>query len=386
VSNIPPLVEAGSQLKPAELQRYSRQLLLPSIGVIGQRRLKNARVLVLGAGGLGSPVLQYLAAAGVGTLGVLDDDVVDVSNLHRQLLHTTDAVGEQKVRSAATALRSINPLVSVVEHDERLTVDNAARLISAYHLVIDGMDTFDSRYIANDAAAAAGIPYVWGSVLGFDGQVSVFWDAAPGGGIDLRDLFPTRPDDADQDTCSSVGVLGPLCATVGGMMAAEAIKLIVGAGEVAIGRVLVADALDATWREIPLHRSAERVAERASARSAGSSATVRPVVPLRPGRAPAIAAATLPYLVEDAEAAGSVVTIVDVREDDERAALPAVDGALVLPFGAFMRGVRPEVSDHDDPIVLYCATEKRSSIAATMLRDEGWSNACYVAGGVLALI
>ena len=379
MTGLSPLVEPGPPLDPAATRRYARQLLLPEIGVVGQRRLQNARVLVLGAGGLGSPVVTALAASGVGTLGVVDDGLVEESNLHRQTLHATDAIGRRKVDSAVSSVARLNPLVTVVPLAERLDDDSAARLLDGWDLVVDGMDTFSSRYAADAAAAAAGIPLVWGSVLGFDGQVSVFWSRAPGGPIGLRDLHPDQRGTVD--TCSTVGVLGPLCTAVGGMMAAEAIKLIVGAGTPALGRVLVVDALDATWREIALRPAGETSV--AHSRASGSDST-------GPGPAEASPVSALPVAVPSAAApsaaapsaaapsapspsAGGSSALLDVREDDERAAEPGPAGSVGFGFTRLLDGERPDIP-RDAAIGVFCASGRRARAAADLLADGGWTH------------
>ncbi|MHA7985127.1 ThiF family adenylyltransferase [Rathayibacter sp. CAU 1779] len=259
-----PLVTPARALTPTESERTARQLTLHAIGDEGQRRLANARVLVLGAGGLGGPALLALAAAGVGTLGIVDDDVVEASNLQRQLAHGVADVGRSKVDSAADAIARIAPECRVHRHRERFDEFTAPHLVADYDLVLDGTDDFATRYAADAAAATAGIPLVWAVVLGFDAQVTVFWahpnDGSPG--VRLTDLFPVQPAD-DGATCSVAGVLGPLTAQVGSLMAAEAVKLITGAGRPLFGRILVVDALRATFREVPL-RSAGRLPDRSS--------------------------------------------------------------------------------------------------------------------------
>ena len=246
---LPPLVEPGAELSREEVNRYSRHLLIPNMGVSGQRRLKNAKVLVIGAGGLGSPTLLYLAAAGVGTLGVIDFDRVDESNLQRQVIHTVDSIGELKVESARQAIARLNPLVKVIAHSDRLEADMAVELFSRYDLILDGTDNFATRYLVNDACILADKPYVWGSIFRFEGQASVFWENAPGGrGLNYRDLYPEPPPPELAPSCSEGGVLGVLCAAIASIMATEAIKLLTGIGDPLLGRLMVYDALDMSYR------------------------------------------------------------------------------------------------------------------------------------------
>ena len=258
--SLDPLVEPAADLTAAEVERYSRHLIIPEIGAIGQRRLKNARVLVIGAGGLGSPALLYLAAAGVGTLGIIDDDDVDLSNLQRQVIHGVADVGRPKIESARDAIAALNPLVDVRLHNVRLDASNALELFAGYDLILDGADNFATRYLVNDAAAILGKPYVWGSIFRFDGQVSVFWEKH---GPTYRDLYPEAPPAGSVPSCGEGGVFGMLCAAVGSLMVTEAVKLITGVGRSLLGRVALYDALGGSWREIRVSKdpAAEPITE-----------------------------------------------------------------------------------------------------------------------------
>jgi molybdopterin/thiamine biosynthesis adenylyltransferase len=235
-----------SALSPEETKRYARHIVLRGVGGEGQQKLKAARVLIIGAGGLGSPVIAYLAAAGVGTLGVVDHDEVSLSNLQRQVVHTVEAIGSPKVESASQFVAGLNPHVSFVAHAERLTAENAAALIGAYDLVLDGTDNFGTRLVVAAAAAEAGIPLVSGAVSMFDGQVTVFARGGPG----FRDLYPDIPDEADLPACEVVGVLGAVTGIIGTLMAMEAIKLITGLGEPLVGRLLLYDGRGARFSEL----------------------------------------------------------------------------------------------------------------------------------------
>jgi molybdopterin/thiamine biosynthesis adenylyltransferase/rhodanese-related sulfurtransferase len=231
--------------------RYSRHLLMPEVGAEGQARLLDSKVLLIGAGGLGSPAMLYLAAAGVGTIGIVDFDVVDISNLQRQIVHTNDRVGRKKTESAAETIHALNPDIEVVPHEEMLTEDNVDRLIAGYDVVIDGTDTFETRYTLNDAAVRAGIPVVHASVFRFEGQVTVF---KPFGGPCYRCLYPTPPPPELAPGCSVAGVLGVVPGTMGLLQATEALKVLLGIGEPLIGRLLIYDALDASFQELKLRR------------------------------------------------------------------------------------------------------------------------------------
>ena len=251
---LPPLVEPAADLTVDEVRRYSRHIIIPEIGMIGQKRLKNARVLCVGAGGLGSPALMYLAAAGVGTLGIVDDDVVDLSNLQRQVIHTTGRIGIPKVDSAEEAIHDLNPDVQVNKYPVRLDASNIMEIIEGYDIIVDGVDNFPTRYLLNDATVRLQIPVVSAAILGFEGQLSVF---APYQGPCYRCLFPVPPPAELAPSCGANGVLGVLPGTMGLLQATEVIKLIVGAGDPLIGRLLMYDALDATTTELKVRRDPE---------------------------------------------------------------------------------------------------------------------------------
>lgn len=261
MTSLPPLVAPSTEpLSPQELARYSRHLALPGIGVEGQQRLRAARVLVVGAGGLGSPALLYLAAAGVGTIGIVDDDRVEVSNLQRQVIHGGSDVGRPKVESARDAVAEVNPHVSVRLHEHRLDASNVLAVLDGYDVVLDGTDNFATRYLVGDAAEIAGIPCVWGSIFRFQGQVSVFWSTPPvGEGVVYRDVFPEPPPPGTVPDCATGGVLGAMCGTVGSVMATEAIKLVTGAGRTLLGRLAVYDSLELTWRHLTIRADPARV-------------------------------------------------------------------------------------------------------------------------------
>src|ERR1700760_400486 len=249
--SLPPLVEPAGELSVDEVKRYSRHLIIPDVGMSGQKRLKNAKVLVVGAGGLGSPALLYLAAAGVGTLGIVDFDVVDESNLQRQIIHGGPDTGRPKAESARDSIRELNPYVEVVLHEERLDSDNALDIFRPYDLIVDGTDNFATRYLVNDACVLLGKPYVWGSISRFDGQASVFWAEY---GPCYRCLYPEPPPPGMVPSCAEGGVLGVLCASIGSIQVNEAIKLITGIGEALLGSLMVYDALEMTYRKIKVRK------------------------------------------------------------------------------------------------------------------------------------
>ncbi|HWG93451.1 MAG TPA: molybdopterin-synthase adenylyltransferase MoeB, partial [Mycobacteriales bacterium] len=237
--------------------RYSRHLIIPDVATAGQKRLKNAKVLAVGAGGLGSPTLMYLAAAGVGTLGIVDFDVVDESNLQRQVIHGQSDVGTPKAQSAKRSIQEINPLVEVVLHEERLDTSNVMEVFAQYDLIVDGTDNFATRYMVNDAAYFLGKPYVWGSIYRFDGQASVFWPTGSDTAPCYRCLYPEPPPPGMVPSCAEGGVLGVLCASIGSIQTTEAIKVLTGIGEPLVGSLMVYDALEMEYRKIKVRKDPE---------------------------------------------------------------------------------------------------------------------------------
>ena len=252
--SLPPLVEPAAELSVDEVKRYSRHLIIPEIGMAGQKRLKNAKVLCVGAGGLGSPALLYLAAAGVGTLGIVEFDVVDESNLQRQIIHGQSDIGRSKAQSAKDSIAEVNPYVNVVLHEEPLDNDNALQIFGQYDLIVDGTDNFATRYLVNDACVLLGKPYVWGSIFRFDGQASVFWAEY---GPCYRCLYPEPPPPGMVPSCAEGGVLGVLCASIGSIQVNEAIKLITGVGETLSGRLMIYDALEMSYRTVRVRKDPE---------------------------------------------------------------------------------------------------------------------------------
>src|SRR3954468_23240779 len=252
--SLPPLEEPAADLSIDEVRRYSRHLIIPDVGMDGQKRLKNAKVLAVGAGGLGSPTPMYLAAARVGTLGIIDFDTVDESNLQRQIIHGVSDVGTPKAESAARSIAEINPLVNVIIHNTALDRDNVKEIFSQYDLIVDGTDNFATRYMVNDAAVLLGKPYVWGSIYRFDGQASVFWEEY---GPCYRCLYPEPPPPGMVPSCAEGGVLGVLCASIGSIQVNEAIKLITGIGEPLVGRLMVYDALEMSYHDIKVRKDPE---------------------------------------------------------------------------------------------------------------------------------
>lgn len=378
---LPPLVEPGAELSREEVNRYSRHLLIPNMGVSGQRRLKNARVLVIGAGGLGSPTLLYLAAAGVGTLGVIDFDRVDESNLQRQVIHTVESVGELKVESARHAIARLNPLVKVIAHSDRLEPDMAVELFSRYDLILDGTDNFATRYLVNDACILADKPYVWGSIFRFEGQASVFWENAPGGrGLNYRDLYPEPPPPELAPSCSEGGVLGVLCAAIASIMATEAIKLLTGMGDPLLGRLMVYDALEMSYHELPIRRLPKRHAVTALSDYQAFCGLNRPA-PANDNGVPLISALQLKSLKDG----GKAPVIIDVREQTEWD-IVRIEGALLMPKSADVAQQIIERFGHDTELVITCKSGMRSQAVSSDLRKLGLDKVRNLEGGVLAWV
>ena len=381
---VPPLVAPGPPLTAQERARYARHLLLPEIGDLGQRRLRRARVCVIGAGGLGAPVLQYLAAAGVGTIGVVDDDVVDVTNLQRQVIHGHADVGRPKVDSAAETVRAIDPGVRVVPHRVRLT-EESVDLLADYDIVVDGTDNFPTRYLVNDACVRLGLPEVWGSVLRFDAQVAVFWGRPPAGSgvasVQLRDVFPEPPAEGTVPSCAVAGVLGALCGQVGSLMATEVVKLVTGVGTALLGRIAVLDALAGTWREVPLRSAGAAGAQVRSSRDGDPGvdrADLSPGAPPDPGVP--VSAEVTPHELARLLGEGSV-TLLDVREPAERTIVAIPAEQVAIPLGDLP--ARVDEVPTDRPVVVYCRSGARSAAAAAFLTSAGLV-AANLAGGVLA--
>jgi sulfur-carrier protein adenylyltransferase/sulfurtransferase len=382
--SLPPLVEPAPELTRDEVNRYSRHLIIPDVGMAGQKRLKNAKVLVVGAGGLGSPALLYLAAAGVGTLGVIDFDVVDESNLQRQIIHRQSSLGKPKVESAAETVREINPLIDVVVHDTALDRDNIMDIFGGYDLIVDGTDNFATRYMVNDAAVLLGKPYVWGSIYRFDGQASVFWAEH---GPCYRCLYPEPPPPGMVPSCAEGGVLGVLCASIGSIQVNEAIKLLTGIGEPLVGRLMIYDALEMTYRSVKVRKDPEcplcgknptqtelledyeafcgAVSEEATEAAKDSTISVRDL-----------------KAMQDRD---DDIFLVDVREPNEYE-IVSIPGATLIPKGEFLNGSALERLPQDKKIVLHCKSGVRSAEALAVVKNAGFGDAVHVGGGILAWV
>lgn len=358
-----PLVAPHTQLNAEQRSRAQRQILLPGFGEQAQRRLAAARVLVIGAGGLGSASVPYLAGAGVGTIGIVDDDRVELSNLHRQVSHGTADIGRSKVESLADTVRALDPGVAIEPHNLRLTSANALELFRGYDLIVDGSDNFPTRYLVADTAELLGLPLVWGSILQFHGQVGVSWRPRYPG---YRDLFPRPPAPEDVVDCGTGGVLPGLCGTIGSLLATEALKLIAGIGEPLLGRVLVYDSLRAGTREIAFGRdpAAEPVTELIDYEKFCAGPDPEP---------PSLTSADFVALL----GTGVSPTLLDVRTAEEHERL-RVPGSELLPVDELEAGAA-QVSG---PVIVYCERDPRSIRAAKLLLARGCEDVRFLRGGV----
>lgn len=385
-----PLVEPGPALSPDRLVRYSRQLMLDGFDEVAQRRLLNARVLVVGAGGLGSASIPYLASAGVGTIGVVDVDTVELSNLHRQVVHGVADIGRAKVDSIVQAVAAIDPGITVVRHPVWLDAANALEIVGGYDLVLDGSDNFATRYLTNDAAELAHLPLVWGAILQFSGQAGVAWAEH---GPTYRDLFPAPPAPGEVLSCAEGGVLPGVAAVVGGIMATEAVKLVTGIGEPLLGRVVTYDALTGRHRELSYERDPERMPVAGLVDLSGACEVADADGPVADGPVadtPVVAApgtaglGTEARLLSPAELArrlrsGEPMQLVDIREPFE-ARIARIEGSELIPMGSLAHALGSIRSDV--PVVLYCHHGVRSAQAATFLREAGFGNVEDLAGGI----
>jgi adenylyltransferase/sulfurtransferase len=380
-------VEPADELTVDEVRRYSRHLIIPDVGMVGQKRLKNARVLCIGAGGLGSPALMYLAAAGVGTLGIVEFDTVDESNLQRQIIHGQSDVGRSKAESARDSVLEINPYVTVNIHDVRLDSSNALDLISQYDLIVDGTDNFATRYLVNDACVLLGKPYVWGSIYRFEGQASVFWSEY---GPCYRCLYPDPPPPGMVPSCAEGGVLGVLCASIGSIQVTEAIKLLTGIGDTLLGTLMTYDALAMDYRRL-------RVRKDPNCAVCGDNATVTSLIDyeafcgtISDEAADAARDATISVLqlrdwLAARERGERDFILVDVREPHERDIVD-IPGSILIPKGKFLDGTALAELPTDRQVVLYCKVGGRSAEALAVTKGAGFSDAVHVGGGVVAWV
>ncbi|WP_406027538.1 adenylyltransferase/sulfurtransferase MoeZ [Nocardioides sp. NBC_00850] len=393
--SLAPLVEPADELTIDEVRRYSRHLIIPDVGMAGQKRLKNAKVLVIGAGGLGSPALLYLAAAGVGTLGIVEFDEVDESNLQRQIIHKQSTVGQPKAESAAAAIKEVNPYVNIVLHDVRLDNDNVREIFTGYDLIVDGTDNFATRYMVNDAAYFLGIPYVWGSIYRFDGQASVFAPTLTDDAPCYRCLYPEPPPPGMVPSCAEGGVLGVLCASIGSIQVNEAIKMLTGIGEPLVGKLMIYDALEMEYRKLKVRKDP-------NCALCGENPTVTDLIDydafcgaISTEAADAAAGSTisvnqLSEMIKEREEGSRDFVLVDVREPNEYE-INKIPGAVLIPKGEFLNGnAIPQVAeltgDGAKPLVFHCKSGVRSAEVLAIAKGAGYSDAVHVGGGVVAWV
>ncbi len=375
-----PLITERAELDLDEVRRYSRHLIMPEVAMEGQSRLKAARVLCIGAGGLGSPVIMYLAAAGVGTIGIVEFDIVDETNLQRQIIHGQSDVGRSKAESAKATVAEINPNVNVILHETRLDSSNALAIFKDYDLIVDGTDNFPTRYLVNDACVLLGKPYVWGSIFRFEGQASVFWaDKGPC----YRCLYPEPPPPGMVPSCAEGGVLGVLCATIGSIQATEAVKLLIGSGNPLIGRLKIYDALEMDLRTIKVRKDP-------SCPICGENPTVTELIDY-------VEFCGLGRGDEDTELQNEVPTVepeelaramkveskpvlVDVREPFEVEISKLPWDSTLIPLGEL--AARVHLLSSADDIVVYCRTGARSAQATKFLQSIGYKKVRNLRGGV----
>lgn len=385
--SLPPLVQPAAELTVDEVRRYSRHLIIPDVGMAGQKRLKNAKVLCVGAGGLGSPALMYLAAAGVGTLGIVEFDTVDESNLQRQIIHSQSDIDRPKVDSAADTVKGINPYVNVIKHEVRLDSTNVMEIFGQYDLIVDGTDNFATRYLVNDACVLLNKPYVWGSIYRFDGQASVFWSEH---GPCYRCLYPEPPPPGMVPSCAEGGVLGVLCASIGSIQVTEAIKVLTGIGDALVGSLIVYDALEMTYRKIKVRKDPNCAV-------CGENPTVTELIDYEAfcgavsnEAAEAVVDSTinvkqLAEMLQARERGEKDFVLIDVREPNEYD-IVSIPGSVLIPKDKFLMGDALTNLPIDKQIVLHCKVGGRSAEVLAAVKGAGFKDAIHVGGGVLAWI
>jgi adenylyltransferase/sulfurtransferase len=378
----PALVSPGPALTVDEVRRYSRHLIIPDVAMAGQQRLMNAKVLCVGAGGLGSPALMYLAAAGVGTIGIVEFDTVDESNLQRQIIHGQSDIGKSKAQSAKEKISEINPYVEVITHEVRLDNSNVKEIFSQYDIIVDGTDNFATRYLVNDACVLLKKPYVWGSIYRFDGQASVFWAEY---GPCYRCLYPEPPPPGMVPSCAEGGVLGVLCATIGSIQTTEAIKVITGVGEPMIGSLMIYDALEMSFRKIKVRKDP-------NCPLCGDNPTQKDLLPDYDAfcgvLSDAAEVAVKDSTISVTELASKIKAnegffLVDVREPSEFE-IVRIPGSHLIPKQGFLDGTVLATLPQDKPIILHCKSGVRSAECLAILKGAGFADATHVAGGVIA--
>jgi len=380
--SIPALVSLGPALTVDEVRRYSRHLIIPDVAMAGQQRLMNAKVLCVGAGGLGSPALMYLAAAGIGTLGIVEFDTVDESNLQRQIIHGQSDIGKSKAQSAKEKISEINPYVNVVTHEVRLDVTNVKEIFAQYDIIVDGTDNFATRYLVNDACVLLKKPYVWGSIYRFDGQASVFWAEY---GPCYRCLYPEPPPPGMVPSCAEGGVLGVLCATIGSIQTTEAIKVITGVGEPMVGSLIVYDALEMSFRKVKIRKDP-------NCPLCAENPTQTELLPDYEAFCGTLSDAA-EVAVKDSTISVTELKskmdnkedfyLIDVREPSEFE-IVRIPGSHLIPKQGFIDGSALAGLPQNKPIILHCKSGVRSAECLAIIKGAGFKDASHVSGGVIA--
>lgn len=370
----PPLVNPGPALSGEQARRYSRQIVIPQIQASGQERIRNAKVLCIGAGGLGSPALMYLAAAGVGTIGVVDFDTVDESNLHRQILYGQSDIGKKKVDVARTKIQESNPLVTVNIYPLRIDTTNVLEIMSNYDIIIDATDNFATRYLINDAAVLLNKAYVWGSVNRFDGQAAIFWSSL---GPCYRCLHPTPPAPGTVQNCAEAGVLGVLCASIAAMQVNEVIKAITGIGELQIGKLMIYEALEAEYSKIDIHKNPQCVI-------CSVNPTQVNLLENYESFCGVVAEAEISAKeLKNKFASNDDFLLVDVREPEEFAD-SRIPGSVLIPVAGFVDASAFKLLPRDKEIILHCRSGIRSATCLALIQKAGFTNSRHLDGGIVA--
>jgi adenylyltransferase/sulfurtransferase len=370
----PPLINPGPALSGEQTRRYSRQIVIPQIQASGQERIRNAKVLCIGAGGLGSPALMYLAAAGVGTIGIVDFDTVDETNLHRQILYGQSDIGMKKVEVARNKIQESNPLVTVNTYPVRIATTNVLEIMSNYDIIIDATDNFATRYLINDAAVLLNKPYVWGSVNRFDGQAAIFWSSL---GPCYRCLHPTPPAPDTVQNCAEAGVLGVLCASIASMQVNEVIKAITGIGELQIGKLMIYEALEAEYSKIDIHKNPQCVI-----------CSINPTqVNLLENYESFCGVVIEPEIsapeLKNKFASNDDFLLVDVREPEEFAG-SRIPGSVLIPVAGFIDASAFKLLPRDKEIILHCHSGIRSATCLALIQSAGFTNSRHLSGGIVA--
>jgi molybdopterin/thiamine biosynthesis adenylyltransferase/rhodanese-related sulfurtransferase len=369
-----PLVNPGPALSGEQARRYSRQIVIPQIQASGQERIRNAKVLCIGAGGLGSPALMYLAAAGVGTIGIVDFDTVDETNLHRQILFGQSDIGKKKVDVARTKIQESNPLVTVNIYPLTIDTTNVLEIMSNYDIIIDATDNFATRYLINDAAVLLNKAYVWGSVNRFDGQAAIFWSSL---GPCYRCLHPTPPAPGTVQNCAEAGVLGVLCASIASMQVNEVIKAITGIGELQIGKLMIYEALEAEYSKIDIHKNPQCVI-------CSVNPTQVNLLENYESFCGVVAEAEISAKeLKNKFASNDDFLLVDVREPEEFAD-SRIPGSVLIPVAGFVDASAFKLLPRDKEIILHCRSGIRSATCLALIQKAGFTNSRHLEGGIVA--